>query len=496
MNARVAGLFLLVLLEHPNSKGVVRAPSRGLDMALHWSGAGAALLMSPRHDETSEPLLYARWMAGPYRVEYATRGRNDDSVTSGIKARLDRVGPKQPSCSPEKFLKVLAAQMWLYALESIKDYKVNDRWHLIDGNWEGDWEWRLPPRGRVLDDIDSLISLIGNLVLSTNVTEPETWNWSMDSSGKFKVKTLMKMVQNIMLSDSILGDHHIWNSWVPRKVNIFVWRTSLNRLATRSNILSRCINITSSCCPLCNHVDEDIEHILINCTRVLAIWRKVWSWWQLTPPTIFPSFTVKDIALGFLNSRGYPKLRKIIHGVFQCTLWAIWKCRNKVFHSSLDMVQSAKDEDIFPFIQRILKTWISALLVFFFLGLGCLLALFYIRLVLCSVSSLEPVCLYMHDPHDPHFTALKRILCYVRGTLDYGLQLYVSSTTQLSAYTDVDWAGCPVTRRSTSGYCVFLSNNLYQVQYQCTKHIEIDIHFVRDFVASGQVRVLHVPSRF
>ncbi|GKD36072.1 ribonuclease H-like domain-containing protein, partial [Tanacetum coccineum] len=48
------------------------------------------------------------------------------------------------------------------------------------------------------------------------------------------------------------------------------------------------------------------------------------------------------------------------------------------------------------------------------------------------------VCLYMHDPRDPHFIDLKRILCYVRGTLDYGLQLHVSSTTQLSAYTDAD----------------------------------------------------------
>ncbi|GKE02113.1 ribonuclease H-like domain-containing protein, partial [Tanacetum coccineum] len=72
----------------------------------------------------------------------------------------------------------------------------------------------------------------------------------------------------------------------------------------------------------------------------------------------------------------------------------------------------------------------------------------------------DPVCLYMHDPRDPHFTALKRIIRYVRGTLDYGLQLHVSSTTQLNAYTDVDWAGCPVTRRSTSGYCVFLGDNL------------------------------------
>ncbi|GJZ08316.1 ribonuclease H-like domain-containing protein [Tanacetum coccineum] len=145
--------------------------------------------------------------------------------------------------------------------------------------------------------------------------------------------------------------------------------------------------------------------------------------------------------------------------------------------------------------------------------------------------AVQQVCLYMHDPREPHFSALKRILRY---------------------------AGCPTTRWSTSGYCVFLGNNLLSwsskrqltlsrssaeaeyrsvanavaetcwirnllrelhtplssativycdnvsavylssnpVQHQCTKHIDIDIHFVRDLVATGQVRVLHVPSRF
>ena len=39
---------------------------------------------------------------------------------------------------------------------------------------------------------------------------------------------------------------------------------------------------------------------------------------------------------------------------------------------------------------------------------------------------------------------------------------------------------------------VYMSTN--PIQHQRTKHIEIDLHFVRDRVALGQVRVLHVPS--
>ncbi|KAI3750451.1 hypothetical protein L2E82_21088 [Cichorium intybus] len=184
-------------------------------------------------------------------------------------------------------------------------------------------------------------------------------------------------------------------------------------------------------------------------------------------------------------------------------------------------------------------------------------ALQYLTFTRPDISyAVQQVCLYMHDPREPHFTALKRILRYLRGTVDHGLQLYVSPSSDLIAYSDADWAGCPVTRRSTSGYCVFLGQNLISwsskrqgtisrssaeaeyrgvanavaetswlrnllrelyypplsatlvycdnvsavylstnpIQHQRTKHIEIDIHFVRDKVAVGQIRVLHVPS--
>jgi hypothetical protein len=66
----------------------------------------------------------------------------------------------------------------------------------------------------------------------------------------------------------------------------------------------------------------------------------------------------------------------------------------------------------------------------------------------------------MHDPREPHLTAMKRILCYLQGTPDYDLLLRLLSSFDLIICTDPKWAGCPVTRRSTSGYVVFLGDNL------------------------------------
>nr|XP_020184740.1 uncharacterized mitochondrial protein AtMg00810-like [Aegilops tauschii subsp. strangulata] len=70
--------------------------------------------------------------------------------------------------------------------------------------------------------------------------------------------------------------------------------------------------------------------------------------------------------------------------------------------------------------------------------------------------AVQQVCLHMHAPRDYHWTSVKCILRYIRSTMSLGLTLTASAFTDLVAYSDADWAGCPDTRRSTLGYCVYL----------------------------------------
>ena len=51
----------------------------------------------------------------------------------------------------------------------------------------------------------------------------------------------------------------------------------------------------------------------------------------------------------------------------------------------------------------------------------------------------------MHTPRDCHWTLVKCILCYRRGTMSLGLTLTASASTDLVTYWDADWAGCPDT---------------------------------------------------
>lgn len=73
--------------------------------------------------------------------------------------------------------------------------------------------------------------------------------------------------------------------------------------------------------------------------------------------------------------------------------------------------------------------------------------------------SVNYVCQFMHEPTVHHFQLVKRILRCLKGTLDYGIRILSHSTLDLYGFSNADWAGCPTTRRSTTGYCTFLGTN-------------------------------------
>ncbi|KAJ9557132.1 hypothetical protein OSB04_011746 [Centaurea solstitialis] len=67
---------------------------------------------------------------------------------------------------------------------------------------------------------------------------------------------------------------------------------------------------------------------------------------------------------------------------------------------------------------------------------------------------------YQAEPKESHLTAVKRIFRYLKGTPNLGLWYSKDSRFDLTAYSDSDFAGCKIDRKSTTGGCHLLGGKL------------------------------------
>ena len=72
---------------------------------------------------------------------------------------------------------------------------------------------------------------------------------------------------------------------------------------------------------------------------------------------------------------------------------------------------------------------------------------------------------FMESSTTTHLKEAKRILCYLKGTIDYGLFYYSSKEFKLEGYCDNDWARDTNDRKSTSGYVFFVGNTTFTWEF-------------------------------
>ena len=88
-------------------------------------------------------------------------------------------------------------------------------------------------------------------------------------------------------------------------------------------------------------------------------------------------------------------------------------------------------------------------------------SLIYLIVTRLDISyAVHQVSQYMSVPQSTHYVAVLRILRYLKGTLFHGIFYSAQSPLILRAFSDADWVGDPINRRSTTGYCFLLGSSL------------------------------------
>ena len=67
---------------------------------------------------------------------------------------------------------------------------------------------------------------------------------------------------------------------------------------------------------------------------------------------------------------------------------------------------------------------------------------------------------YMSSPTGSHWVTIEHILCYLKEAPGRGILYKKHVHTKIECFSDADWVGSKVDKRSTSGYCVFVGGNM------------------------------------
>lgn len=97
-------------------------------------------------------------------------------------------------------------------------------------------------------------------------------------------------------------------------------------------------------------------------------------------------------------------------------------------------------------------------------------------------------------PTEAHIVYLKRILRYLRGTMDMGICFRWEKQPELTCFSDADYANCKITRRSTTGYCIMLGGG--PIAWRCKQQDIISLSTTEaEYIAATEVARDLIPIK-
>ncbi|GKC48496.1 RNA-directed DNA polymerase, eukaryota [Tanacetum coccineum] len=206
----------------------------------------------------------------------------------------------------------------LFRVAVNEDCYVADRWY--NNGWN--WQWRRPIEG----------------------------GRNGGKDGVFTVGETRKHIDNAILL--AMDSSTRWNKFLPRKINVFMWRLSLDRLPHRFNLFRRGFDIVSILCPICLKTAETKDHVFSKCEVASDVWRLVRIWCDISNSNLSSIAAWLEWTDGLA---GASVIKERLYVIITTTSWYIWKFRNSVIFNSHSMRKS----DIFDLIQLYSFSWLK-----------------------------------------------------------------------------------------------------------------------------------------
>jgi len=220
-------------------------------------------------------------------------------------------------------------------------FKLVTVWEMFMLGWGADggaWRWRRRLFAWEEGLLGECVERLSNFVLQVDLAD--RWVWKLHSTHKYTVHSAYSYLTSVDNNISEDFKHFLWLKVVLLKVNIFVWRLFLNRLATKDNLHKRNVLATNNVAnsALCGK-EEEMDHLFFQCDHYGRLWLLILNWFYIA--TALPG-DLYTHANQICALRGLSKNSRTAFSIIWISiLFVIWKDRNRrIFQNHFDHLEA------------------------------------------------------------------------------------------------------------------------------------------------------------